>query len=60
MAHRTKVNLWEFLVTKPDMMSFVTPNSKHSAFFVDLILTLGWVPLNQSVFLHTLKLGLGM
>jgi len=36
------------------------PNNKHLTIFVDLILDLEYVPLNQSVFLHTLKLGLAM
>jgi hypothetical protein len=37
MAHRTKVNLWEFVVTKVDIMSFIVPNNKYLALFVDLI-----------------------
>jgi hypothetical protein len=41
MAQETKVNLWEFVVIKVDIMSFVVPNNKYLAFFVDLILTLG-------------------
>ena len=53
VAQRTKVNLWEFVVVKADITSFVVPNNKHLAFFVDLILTLGWDPLDELVFLHT-------
>ena len=48
------------MVTKPNIMSFVVPNSKSLALFVDLILDLEYTPLNQSVFLLTLKSGLGM
>ena len=33
-------------------------SNKHLALLVDLILTLVWDPLNESIFLHTLKLGL--
>ena len=52
-VQRTKVNSWEIQVTKLDILSFVIPSDRHSTFFVDLILTLEWVPLSQSVFLLT-------
>jgi len=60
VAQKTKVNLWEFVVTKLNIMSFVVPNSKYLALSVDLILDLEYTPLNQSVFLLTLKSGLLM
>ena len=52
-VQRTKVNPWEILVTKLDILSFAMPSDRHSTSFVDLILTLEWVPLGQSVFLLT-------
>jgi len=52
-AQGTKINSWEIMVTKLGILSFVVPNSKYSTCFVDLILTLEWVPLDQSVFLLT-------
>jgi len=55
IAQRTKVNLWEFVITKLGIMSFVVPNTKYLASFVDLILTLEGAPLNESVFLPALK-----
>ena len=50
IAHRTKLNPWEFVATKVCIMSLVVPNTKHLASIVDLILTLGWDPLGESVF----------
>ena len=50
-AQGTKVNLWENLVAKLGFLSFVVPNSKYLALFVNLILTLEHAPLSQSVFL---------
>ena len=55
-AQRTKLKLWEILVTKLGILSFVASNNKHTACFVDLILTLEWVPLKKSVILLTLFL----
>jgi len=55
MAQGTKVNPWEFLVTKLDIMSFVVSNAKYLALFVDLILTLEGAPFDESVFLPALK-----
>ena len=55
IAQRTKVNLWEFVITKLGIMSFVVPNTKYLASFVDLILTLEGAPLNELVFLPALK-----
>jgi len=55
MAQGTKVNPWEFVVTKLSIMSLGRPNTKYLAFFVDLILTLEGTPLNESVFLPALK-----
>jgi len=40
VAQKTKVNPWGFLVTKLNIISFVVPNSKYLALFVDLILVL--------------------
>jgi len=40
VAQKTKVNPWEFVVTKLDIMFFVVPNIKYLALFVDLILDL--------------------
>jgi len=48
---------WEFVVTRLNIISFVVPNSKYLALFVDLILDLEYTPLDQSVFLLTLKSG---
>ena len=58
MAQGTKVNLCKFETTKEGITSSVMPNNKHLAPFVDLILILIWDQLDESVFLHTLKLGL--
>jgi len=55
MAQRTKVNLWEFVITELGIISFVVPNTKYLAPFVDLILTLEGAPLDESVFLPALK-----
>jgi len=55
IAQRTKVNLWEFVMTKLGIMSFVVPSTKYLAPFVDLILTLEGAPLDESVFLPALK-----
>ena len=55
IAQRTKVNLWEFVITKLGIMSSVVPNSKYLAPFVDLILTLEGAPLDELVFLPALK-----
>ena len=44
-AQRTKVNSWGIQVTKLGILSFVWPNDNHLPSFVDLILTLEWVPL---------------
>ena len=43
------------MITKLGIMSFVVPNTKYLAPFVDLILTLEGTPLNESVFLPALK-----
>jgi len=53
VAQRIKVDPWEFVVTKLGIMSFVAPNNKYLALFVDLILTLEYAPLDQLVFLLT-------
>ena len=53
MAQGTKVKSWEIQVTKLGILSFVVPNEKYLALFVDLILTLEQGPLSQSVFLLT-------
>ena len=58
MAQGTKVKAWEIVVTKVGILSFVVPNIKHVPLFVDFILTLEWGPLDESVFLHTLKMAL--
>ena len=58
VAQGTKVNPWEFVVVKANITSFVVPNNTYLTSFVDLILTLGWDPPDESVFLCTLKLGL--
>ena len=50
MAQGIKVNPCKFETTKDDITSFVMPNNKHLAPFVDLILTLIWAPLDESVF----------
>jgi len=55
MAQGTKVNPWEFVITKPGIMSFAVPNTKYMTLFIDLILTLEGVPFNESVFLPALK-----
>ena len=60
VAQRTKVNPWEFVVAKLNIMSIVVPNSEYLALFIDLILDLEYTPLDQSVFLLTLKSGLVM
>jgi hypothetical protein len=40
VAQGTKVEVWEFVVTKVRILSFVIPNIKHLPLFVDFILTL--------------------
>jgi hypothetical protein len=40
VAQRTKIQLWEFVVTKVDILFFVVPNIKHLSLFIDFILTL--------------------
>jgi len=50
IAQGTKVNPCKFETTKDNVTSFVMPNNTHLAPFVDLILTLIWDPLNESVF----------
>ena len=50
MAQGTKVYLCKLETTKKDIMSFVMPKDKHLAPFVDLILTLVWDLLDESVF----------
>ena len=55
MAQGTKVNPWEFVVTKLGIMSFTMPNTKYLAPFVDLLSTLEGATLNESVFLPALK-----
>jgi len=55
IAQITKVNLWEFVITKLGIMSFVVSNTEYLAPFVDLILTLEGTPLDESVFLPALK-----
>ena len=57
-AQITKVKPWEISITKAGILFFVVPNSKHSASFVDFILTLTWDPFHGTVFLHTSKLAL--
>ncbi len=52
----TKLNPWEFSVTKVDILSFGVPNINHLASFVDFILTLRWDPHDGTVFLPTIKL----
>jgi len=53
IAQRTKVNLWEFVITELGIMSFVVLNTKYLAPFVDLILTLeGAHSMNQFFCLH--------
>ena len=49
-VQRTKVNSWEILVTKLDILFLVMPSDRYSTSFVNLILTLEWVPLSQWVF----------
>ena len=51
IAHRTKLNPWEFVATKVCIMSLVVPNIKHVASIVNLILTLGWDTLSESFFI---------
>ena len=55
VAQRTKVNPWEFVVTKLGIVSLAVPNNKYLVPFVDLILTLEGVPLDELVFLPALK-----
>ena len=58
VAQGTKIKPWEIVVTEVGVLSFVTPNIKHSSLFIDFILTLECGPVNESVLLHTLKVGL--
>ncbi len=58
IAHRTKLNPWEFVATKVCIMSLVVPNIKHVASIVNLILTLGWDTLGESFFIFIFFLGL--
>ena len=55
MALGTKVDPWEFVVTKINILSFVMPNIKHSYLFIDFIWTLRGGPVDESVLLCTLK-----
>ena len=55
VAQGTKVNTWEFVVTKLGIMSFTVPNTRYLAPFVDLLLTLEGAILDESVFLPALK-----
>ena len=50
VTQKTKVNLWEFVVTKLNIMSFVVPNSKYLVLFVDLILDLEYTHLTNQFF----------
>jgi len=52
VTQETKVNPWEFVVTKLNIMSFVVPNSKYLALFVDLILDLEYTHSPISFFAH--------
>ena len=56
MAQGTMITLCKFETTKEDITSFAMPSNKHLAPFVDLILTLIWDPLDESVSLH-IKIG---
>ena len=58
MGQGTKVKPWKIVVTKVGVLSFVTPDIKHSSLFIDFILTLECGQVDESVSLHTLKLGL--
>ena len=40
VAQGTKIKVWEILVTRLDIMPFVTPDIEHVSLFVDFILTL--------------------
>ena len=57
-AQLTKVYPWKIRITKVDILHFDVPSNKHLASFVDFILTLKWDPLDETVFLHTVKLAL--
>ena len=57
-AQGTKVNSWEFYITKVGILSSDVPSNKHLALLVDFISTLGWGQFGGTVFLHTLKLAL--
>jgi len=48
-AQITKVNPWENII-KVNILSAAVPNNKHSASFVDFMLTLRWDPSNETVF----------
>ena len=50
-AQRTKVNSWKIVTTKLGILTLTVPNNKYLTLFVDLILTLEWVPLKKLVFL---------
>jgi len=54
----TKLNLWEFLVTKIDILSFVSPMYRTLVPSIGLIYILQWGTLSQSVFLPVLGLAL--
>jgi len=55
MAQRTKVNPWEFVITKLGIMSLVVSNTKYLALFVDSILTLEGPHSMNQFFLPALK-----
>jgi len=45
-AQLTKVNPWEIIITKLDILSVAVLNNTHSASVVEFILTLQWDPSN--------------
>ena len=57
-AQITKVNPWENSRTKLSILFPAVPSNKHLASITDFILTLGWDPPDETVFLLTMKLAL--
>ena len=56
LTQRTKLNLWEFWVTKQGIMSIFVPNIKTLCLFIDLIQYLQWPWVNEPVFVLALHI----
>ena len=55
MPQETKLNPWEFHSTKKTLLATFVPNTGHLDHGAELIYTLQWVLLDESVFVLTQK-----